>query len=265
MIATSLPAPAVPSRLDAFGQGFAPVALHELEAHAAMLERLDNKYVVPFAVLDRLADRLAETFHVLEIDGTRSFRYATTYFDTPDRRAYFDHLQGRRRRCKVRVRRYLDANQSFVEIKLKDRRDTTVKRRFCTDPRTYPLLDPSRFARIAEAYRLQYGEPFEDPLAPTLEVFYRRLTLVARDGGERMTVDSQLSFVASDARRGVRSDLVIVETKSRNGRGLADRLLRAAHVHPVGACSKYCLGMAALGQVGRANRFLPALRRLGLR
>ena len=59
-------------------------------------------------------------------------------------------------------------------------------------------------------------------------------------------------------------DMFILETKSARGNGIADKILRAEHLHPTKSCSKYCVGMAALGLVSRHNRFLPALRRLQL-
>jgi hypothetical protein len=58
--------------------------------------------------------------------------------------------------------------------------------------------------------------------------------------------------------------MFIVETKSARGNGIADAILRGLHLHPTGRCSKYCIAMAALGEVDRHNRFLPALRRLNL-
>ena len=79
-----------------------------------------------------------------------------------------------------------------------------------------------------------------------------------------MTIDTRLDFSAQKAGRKVAPDLFIIETKSARGNGQADAILRGFHLHPTKRCSKYCIGMAALDQVDRANRFLPALRKLGL-
>ena len=86
---------------------FKPIGLDALNAKAAMLERLDNKYVVRAPVLAAAAAELCELFDVLEIDGRRSFTYDTCYFDDPELRSYHDHHQGRRQRVKVRVRKYV--------------------------------------------------------------------------------------------------------------------------------------------------------------
>ncbi|NKX42976.1 polyphosphate polymerase domain-containing protein [Roseicyclus persicicus] len=250
--------------LDEFATRFAPVTLDEMNAKAAMMTRLDNKYVLTVSDLMGAAAGLSEIFEVLDIDGQRLFTYETVYFDDDGRQSFFDHHQGRRRRCKVRTRAYVDAGLCFVEIKLKDKRGVTVKRRIPVDPdRRHHLCDAGR-AHVAGSYSALYGAPFEAELHPVIQMRYRRMTLAARDGGERMTIDAGLSFWWGDRRRAVSDDLVIVETKSARGNGLADRVLRARHLHPVGGCSKYCVGMAALGEVPRYNRFLPAMRKLGL-
>lgn len=48
------------------------------------------------------------------------------------------------------------------------------------------------------------------------------------------------------------------------GHGLADAVLRRHPRHPTTGCSKYCVGLGAIGAVDRFNRFRPALRRLGV-
>lgn len=243
--------------------GFAPIGLAALNAKAAMLERLDNKYVVKGAVLRRALPRLAELFDVLEIDGRRSFVYETCYFDDPELRSYYDHHQGRRQRMKVRVRRYVDAALCFVEVKLKDKRGATIKKRMPYDPAAFGTLDRAALAHIEKSYRDLYGRAFERPLEPVLRMSYSRVTLVAREGGERMTIDSGIRFDGAGDTRATDDDVFIVETKSANGNGLADRVLRGLHQHPTNGCSKYCVGMSVTGSVERFNRFLPALRKLG--
>lgn len=245
-------------------QPFAPISLAALNAKAAMLERLDNKYVVREEVLRQALPQLAEHFDVLEIDGRRAFTYETCYFDDEDRHCYFDHHQGRRRRCKVRVRRYTDAQLCFVEVKLKDKRGITVKKRLDYTVAKYGTLDAAALAHVDESYRSLYGEPFCLALGPVIDMQYRRITLVARDGGERMTIDCDLRFSSQGRARSIDDGALIIETKSANGNGIADRILRAQHQHPTRGCSKYCCGMATLQAVDRHNKFLPALRKLNI-
>jgi hypothetical protein len=241
---------------------FSPISLAALNAKAAMLERLDNKYVVRESVLREALAELTKHFDVLEIDGKRAFTYETCYFDDDGLHSYYDHHQGRRRRCKVRVRKYTDAQLCFVEVKLKDKRGITIKKRLDYTVDKYGMLDEQACAHIDSAYRNLYGEPFRHALQPVIEMRYQRVTLVAKDGGERMTIDGNLLFTCGERSRTTRPDVFIVETKSANGNGIADKILRALHQHPTSRCSKYCVGMAALEAVERHNKFLPALRKL---
>lgn len=242
---------------------FRPISLHALNAKAAMLERLDNKYIVSAAALEQALPELARHFDMLEIDGRRAFTYQTHYFDDNERRSYFDHHQGRRQRIKVRVRRYVDAGLCFVEVKLKDKRGVTVKKRLPYELDKCSMLDERAVAHVEHAYRELYGRAFGQALAPVLEMSYRRLTLVARSGGERMTIDSGIRFGADDNACAIADGVFIVETKSARGNGIADKVLRGLHQHPTSGCSKYCVGMSLTGAVGKRNKFLPALRRLG--
>lgn len=72
----------------------------------------------------------------------------------------------------------------------------------------------------------------------------------------------RLRFWDAESAAGTDEGAIGVETKSRFGRGIADRILRARGLHPVGACSKYCVGLAALGIVPSFNKFRPAFQRL---
>jgi hypothetical protein len=241
---------------------FRSISLEQLNAKAAMLERLDNKYVVREGVLRQAITELAKHFDILENEGKRDFTYETCYFDDVDHRSYFDHHQGRRKRCKVRVRKYTDAQLCFVEVKLKDKRGVTVKKRLKYPLDKYGMLDANAWAHIRSAYSEVYGTEFDRDLKPTVEMRYQRITLVAKQGGERMTIDRNLMFSAGSRRCFIDESTFVVETKSANANGIADKILRRLHQHPTKRCSKYCIAMATLEKVKRHNKFLPALRKL---
>jgi hypothetical protein len=242
---------------------FDPISLRALNAKAEMLERLDNKYVVDAAVLRRAAAELARHFDILEIEGRRAFTYETCYFDDADWRSYFDHHQGRRQRAKVRVRKYVEAGLCFLEVKLKDKRGATIKKRLPYDPEKFGTLDETALNYVHTVYFDQYGQEFPTDLSRVIDMRYVRMTLVAKEGGERMTIDNEMCFFAPGSSHAVDDNHFILETKSDNGNGIADTILRAMHQHPTKHCSKYCAGMAVLNQGTRHNRFLPALRKLG--
>lgn len=243
-------------------QSFAPITLAELNAKAEMLTRLDNKYVVPLSVLEQLSPLLGEHFDILEIDGQRRFAYRTQYFDTPTMTSFRHHVQGRRIRSKVRTRHYLEADICFVEVKLKSLRKVTVKKRLPHDPNALEHLTNPALQFVEESHIGRYGRGSLAPYHPVMQMQYERMTLVARSGGERMTIDRNLRFWDSIRAAETSAEMVVIETKSAFGRGIADTILRGSGYHPVGSCSKYCIGLAAIGLVPRYNKFLPAFRRL---
>lgn len=245
-------------------QCFTPINLDALNSKSAMLERLDNKYIIPADQLHPAIMAFSDLFDVLEIEGKRAFTYATRYFDDADNCAYYDHHQGRRKRCKTRVRCYVDAGFSYLEVKLKDIRGITIKKRLKVS-NDLIALDARCMDFIESCQRDQYGEVLHRPLGQVIAMQYERITLVAKEGGERMTIDTSLGFSSETGRRDVASNMFIVETKSARGNGISDKILRDRHLHPTSRCSKYCIGMAALGAVRKSNNFLPALTKLSLR
>ncbi len=232
------------------------IGLAELDACAELHDRVDVKYVASVGVLAVLAERLAATHRALELDGRRSFAYATTYFDTADLRCYRDHLQRRRRRYKCRERRYVDAGIDMLEVKRKGARGRTVKRRLPLDE-PVAALDGPLLAFVRECCGHDAG-----PLRPALRMSFERMTLVAPERGERLPCDVGLAFAAPDggAARIVAGD-VLVESKSRTGAALADAALRSLGVRPVTGCSKYGLGIALTRAGVITNPYRRLLRR----
>ena len=254
----------IPQTSQWFEQGFAPISLEALNTKAAMLSRIDNKYVLDKPALMEAMPALSQYFEVLEIEGRRAFTYATRYFDTPSFEAYYEHHQGLRKGFKVRVRRYMDAGLCYLELKVKGQRGMTEKHRMPYDVADLGALTADAKEFVSTIYSGHYGKPFLYDLHRAMDIQYRRITLVAKDGGERMTIDTDLRFAFNGAHMELGSERFIVETKSALGRGFADRVLRCTGNRSTKKCSKYCIGTAALGLVTRHNRFLPTMRKLGL-
>ena len=225
------------------------VSLAEVLEHAATMTRVDRKYLVPRALLPGLVAAVGGRFRALEIDGRRSTTYTSRYLDTADLASCRAHLQGRRRRWKVRVRSYHEDGLTRVEVKIRDGRGTTNK--------TVRDLDGS--ATLGVTGRLDSdasdfvasvlggsGFPVEvGRLHPTMEVTYRRSTLADTSAGERLTIDSDLVCELED--RHVRLDhgFLVVETKGGFRPGPADRALVAMGVRPR-SLSKYASAAALL-------------------
>lgn len=161
---------------------FAPVSLEELNLTAALLTRVDRKYVLDRTAAAGVLADLPASARVLEIDGNRRFRYHSTYFDTPDLAAYMGTARRRRRRYKVRTRAYVDSGGQFLEVKTR-LGGATVKRRSPWDGPA-DLLDDDGLGFVDEA--LAEGSIHLDGrLDPVLDVEYQRTTLLMPGGNAR--------------------------------------------------------------------------------
>lgn len=239
---------------------FRPVTLDELVAEAALLTRIDRKYVLGRAELDALLDDMDDTTRVLDIDGAREFSYESVYFDTPDLLSFHMAAQPRRRRFKLRTRSYLDTGSAFLEIKTRGARGATVKEREAYDPAlTAELTDQARdeIAGVFQAIGVEAERAGE--LDATLVTRYRRATLLAPDGVGRATVDTDLTWLGADGEGFSIPDLVIVETKSGSAPSLVDRTLWRHGIRPA-TVSKYATGLAALHPELPRNRWARLLR-----
>ena len=224
------------------------VTLEELDATAALQTRVDRKYVLtPAEVTALLGTLAAHGPRVLEIDGDRSFTYASTYYDTADLLTFRLAARRRRRRFKVRTRTYVDTgNATFLEVKTRAARGVTVKERRPWEPATPLAGEGLDFVddRLAAA---RLDAPPSAHLAPVLRSAYRRTTVLLPDA--RMTLDTGLRWRLADdtAGRGTADvgDLVVVETKAGTAPSSSDRALWRAGHRP-DRISKYATGLATL-------------------
>lgn len=218
------------------------IDLDELNRHAELMTRVDRKYVVERSDLAELFATRDDTAAVLQIDGRRSFRYESVYFDTPELDSYHMTAHRRRRRFKVRSRLYLDSGLCFLEVKVKGPRGRTVKHRIDYDDGLRFAISPEVRVHVDDLV----GRPgVSDELAPVLTTTYTRTTLVDTSTWSRATIDTDL--VCTDMRGDSVSleEFAIVETKSAGGTSDLDRWLWRRRVRPT-KISKFCVGAAAL-------------------
>lgn len=229
--------------------------------NAELMNRVDTKYIVPSNLLPRVFDELNDHYSALEINNVRCFRYQSTYFDTDDHRLYHMHHNGHLNRHKVRMRRYVDSDIQFLEVKLKNNKKRTIKTRIPLDE---PEVDVSE--NIAFLKRMQVPRP--EQLKPCLHNQYRRIALANENRGERLTIDICLKNAVADSAQTEEQlpEIAIVELKQAklNRNSPFYRLAREMGIRPSGF-SKYCMGMAlALRHKHgwKYNRFKPVLRRV---
>ena len=227
---------------------YQPISLDQMEA-VALLRRVDTKYILHSGQLFQALAALSERYQVLEIKGTRLNRYHNLYFDTPELRLYHQHHRGRRDRFKVRSRQYVDTGLVYLEIKRKNNRDQTIKRRLKTSRLSNnPAQSHPHF--LSDHY------PYDAHLLqPVLWNDFMRITLVSRRAVERLTLDINLSFSNGWDQVGF-PGLAVAEVKQDGFSIHSDFIqqMRAMKVVPQ-RFSKYCLGITHYYPQVKSNRF----------
>ena len=248
------------------------ISLAELNSEASLLTRMDRKYLVPPGDTQHVISHLAPRAQILQIDGLRHFRYASTYFDTPGLDAYFLAARKRRRRYKIRTRTYLDSGLCFLEVKTNGSREATVKDRFKYDPDDADRITPDGrlfvIERLVESGTCSSDEArtIADALVPVMDSTYSRTTLHLPHDEARATFDTQLTWdlFGPDGKRlgqGVMVDhLNVVETKNPSTASPTDRLLWHQGHRPA-RISKYATGMALLYANLPTNRWNRTIKR----
>ena len=156
---------------------------------AALLERLELKFVMPQDLLASVLAELSDAYRVLVVNGQRLSRYRTLYFDTDALTLYRRHHAGAADRYKVRAREYVESHAAFFEVKHKTGGGYTVKRRIPTEE-IVTAVTPRAADFLAEVC------PYTaDELAASLWNHYTRTTLVNKRQPERVTLDLDLAFV----------------------------------------------------------------------
>jgi len=240
--------------------GFSPIDLKGLNKKASMLKRTDQKYLLQEHELASLIETLQSRFFILEHEGRRVFQYESAYFDDKYQ-SYLQHHQGRRRRLKIRTRLYADCELCYLEVKTKGVRGRTIKHRMQYPAEERRTLNTKALVFINDIC-VKYGVAPPERLAEKVIVRFDRITLVAKRGRERVTIDANVRFRHDNKGYDAPEGLLIVETKTRSGNGVADKLLRRHHIRPQAGCSKYCIGVARLGLVKKKNNFLPVLKKI---
>lgn len=174
------------NRIGSILQGFAPISLEEM-GRVRLMNRTDTKYVTTVPRLVRLLEMAVGEYRVQEIGGLRDMPYYTCYFDTPDRDMFIQHERGRKARQKIRLRVYESSGTAFLEIKDKDNRGRTDKKRVPASGAGEDIVPYSDFIRAHSRY-------LPDSLVPQVRNRFYRITLVNRLLIERLTIDTGLRF-----------------------------------------------------------------------
>jgi len=231
------------------------ITLEEIE-RASLLRRKDRKYLFSTSFLPEILKQVSETYRILEINGGRSHPYRTFYYDTPDLDMYHKHHRGMANRHKVRFREYTGSDVRFLEVKRKNARGITNKKRIQTSGMDQDTL-------LKEAEFLEKNSPYRsEGIGFALENGFKRTTLVSESQAERITLDFQLSFKGKNEDSSVDlPGVCVAEIKYENhlSGSVFHKALRQSRINPQ-RFSKYAIGMALLHPELKQNRFKERVR-----
>jgi hypothetical protein len=227
--------------------GFASISLEEMNG-VSLLKRVDTKFLTTSSELSELLPYLYSDYQILEIDGNRLMNYSTLYFDTQDLRCYKEHHNGKAKRHKVRIRKYVESDICFLEVKEKQNSGMTNKVRCSIDDFETSLSTESK-QFIEKATKKDWE------LKPALHNYFQRFTLVNTQRSERVTIDLGLKY-KTDATTKQFKNVVIVEVKQekQNTRTPIYSILKSNRIRTV-SFSKYCMGVSTVFTDIKSNKF----------
>lgn len=233
-----------------------PISLEDMSG-IKLMNRTDTKFVATVKQLNEFLIAVQGKYYIQEINSRRIASYHTVYFDTADYAMYTMHHNGKARREKIRVRTYLDSDDTFLEVKNKNNHGRTKKKRITvTDVSTLNEEQSSVTPFLAKHawYTLEQ-------IAPVTENRFNRITLVNFGKTERLTIDFALNFhnLLTDERKSL-DKVVIIELK-RDGNVPSPSLdiIRRLRIMRSGF-SKYCIGSALTNAGLKRNNFKERLR-----
>ena len=218
------------------------------------MDRAEVKFLLSTRDLLDILPKLRDHYEVLRIGGEALMAYTSVYQDSPDFAFYRAHHDGRLRRQKVRFRRYLQTDATFLEVKLRSSSGRTRKKRIAVDP-SGSTVDGSCNTFLHEQL------PQCAELEPKLEVVYQRATLVSRVDEERLTLDFGLSVGRPGEAPEMTFERAVVAELKRPAGARASVFESVAREHGLhrGGFSKYGVGCGVTYSGLKYNNFKPQL------
>ncbi|OQA49835.1 MAG: VTC domain protein [Bacteroidetes bacterium ADurb.Bin302] len=218
-----------------------------------LMNRVDTKFSAQLRLLPDLLSRAISDYRVQVIDNSPVASYDTLYFDTPDLQMYLRHHDKILQRDKVRTRTYIDSSLSFLEVKHKNNKGRTKKKRILIS-----VDDFDDFTHNDEAINFLDNQVIYkiDALKPQVRTIFNRITLVNNARTERLTIDFNLRFENEQTKLTAElPDVMIIELKQD---GLVyspmKKILSDMNIHQI-RISKYCIGTVLTNPNAKYNRF----------
>lgn len=236
-----------------------PISLDEMK-NIHLMDRIDSKFVIPAKLLPELLVEMIPYFMVQTQNEVTIAPYTTQYFDTSGLDMFLMHQNGKRNRQKIRIRSYLNADLSFLEIKNKNNKGRTSKIRVPVEFSSVNSIDEL----LEEKIFLDKNSLFESrTLIPVLNNEFYRITFVNNNKTERVTIDINLSFLNQQTGKQTNFDDVVILELKQDGWQHSDfrDILMKLRVkrHPF---SKYCMGTVLTNPDIKYNSFKSRLARI---
>lgn len=242
------------NRLTNILKGFPKINLSEMD-HVSLMDRIDSKYIFNIQELPYFLEKLKAHYSVLEINQQEIFSYESLYFDTPNFDLYRFHHRGKLNRFKFRIRKYVESNLLFFEVKFKNNKGRTNKSRIVKENQLFDLESSTNDF-------LKLKSPFDNSkLEEKIWVNYSRITLVNKSINERVTLDLNLTFINPDKKITLENIIVAEVKQDKASQSPFCQLMHQHHIRE-GAISKYCLGICHLYEHMIQNNFKPFLIKL---
>ena len=235
------------SPLPSLLSSFSPISLNEMD-DVKLMSRTDTKFAFRANKLDLFFKKLLPFYKVLVIDGKLIHDYKSLYYDTEERKFYLDHHNGRVNRNKIRFREYVGSSLAFLEIKLKNNKGKTIKKRMKVD-----AIGDSLSLKQQKYIEKIIGNPIQ--VTAKQWINFSRITFVHKKQKERLTIDINLTF-GNEISKGDLSHIVIAEVKQERMSRSSDfmRIAKEMHILPI-RISKYCISALKLDPALKSNRF----------
>jgi hypothetical protein len=233
---------------------FRQISLEEMD-HVKLLDRIDTKYVIHQEDLPRFLQSVINDYKLLVIGNQLIHPYETLYYDTPEFFLYQMHHNGRRTRYKLRFRKYVSSGLTFFEIKSKNNKARTIKKRMVVDS------IPQRLDDTLNQFISNHTPGLYSQYLPALQVFFDRMTLVNIHANERLTIDLNVRYIGHGVEKKM-NNLVIVEVKQDKNVLSPFRLLMKSEHQPHNFLSKYCMGIVCMNKDLKMNRFKQKMKSL---
>jgi hypothetical protein len=232
---------------------FKKIELKEMDA-VRLMNRKECKYIINSRTLISILNKLHQDYSILEINQQRVMPYESLYFDYPDLDLYRTHQNGKLNRYKIRKRTYKTTGQKFLELKFKNNKKRTIKKRM-------EITKETQRTDIKDFLSENFPHSIQG-MKEVMKIDYDRITLVGKSLNERITIDLNLRY-SSKNKKTAYENLAIIELKHEGNlkTSTIESVLKEKGIKPM-SMSKYCLGISQHYEQVKTNSINVKIRQI---